>query len=63
VTSTVTAGPTLTGARRGGGLAIAAKAGSADLLSSVRDAFMTSLKTTMWVSGGIALPVPCSRQF
>ncbi|TDW22739.1 DHA2 family efflux MFS transporter permease subunit [Kribbella kalugense] len=39
----------------GGGLAVAAKAGSADLLSSVRDAFMTSLNTTMWVSGGIAV--------
>ena len=39
----------------GGGLAIAAKSGSADLLSDVRDAFMTSLNTTMWVSAGIAV--------
>jgi MFS transporter, DHA2 family, multidrug resistance protein len=39
----------------GGGLAVATKAGSADLLSDVRDAFMTSLNTTMWVSAGIAV--------
>jgi len=39
----------------GGGLAVAAKSGSADLLSNVRDAFMTSLNTTMWVSAGIAV--------
>ncbi|WP_329478060.1 DHA2 family efflux MFS transporter permease subunit [Kribbella sp. NBC_01484] len=39
----------------GGGLAVAAKSGSADLLSDVRDAFMTSLNTTMWVSAGIAV--------
>jgi DHA2 family multidrug resistance protein-like MFS transporter len=39
----------------GGGLAVAAKTGSADLLNDVRDAFMTSLNTTMWVSAGIAV--------
>ncbi|MGY4766517.1 MFS transporter [Kribbella sp. CWNU-51] len=39
----------------GGGLAVAAKSGSADLLNDVRDAFMTSLNTTMWVSAGIAV--------
>ncbi|WP_328521234.1 DHA2 family efflux MFS transporter permease subunit [Kribbella sp. NBC_00359] len=39
----------------GGGLAVATKSGSADLLSNVRDAFMTSLNTTMWVSAGIAV--------
>jgi hypothetical protein len=39
----------------GGGLAVAAKTGSADLLNDVRDAFMTSLNTTMWVSAGIAI--------
>ncbi|HZX09135.1 DHA2 family efflux MFS transporter permease subunit [Kribbella sp.] len=38
-----------------GGLAVAAKTGSAGLASSVRDAFLTSLNTTMWVSGGIAV--------
>ncbi|MGW7686024.1 DHA2 family efflux MFS transporter permease subunit [Kribbella sp. NPDC054772] len=39
----------------GGGLAVATKTGSAGLLNDVRDAFMTSLNTTMWVSGGIAV--------
>jgi EmrB/QacA subfamily drug resistance transporter len=39
----------------GGGLAVAEKTGSADLLDSVRDAFLTSLNTTMWVSAGIAV--------
>jgi len=39
----------------GGGLAVAAKTGSADLANSVRDAFLTSLNTTMWVSAGIAV--------
>ncbi|WP_371402001.1 DHA2 family efflux MFS transporter permease subunit [Kribbella sp. NBC_00662] len=39
----------------GGGLAVAEKAGSPHLLANVRDAFMTSLNTTMWVSGGIAV--------
>ncbi|WP_406055790.1 MFS transporter [Kribbella sp. NBC_00889] len=39
----------------GGGLAVATKVGSADLLGDVRDAFMTSLNTTMWVSAGIAV--------
>ncbi|WP_202867888.1 DHA2 family efflux MFS transporter permease subunit [Kribbella pittospori] len=39
----------------GGGLAVADKIGSADLLGDVRDAFMTSLNTTMWVSAGIAV--------
>ena len=39
----------------GGGLAVATKSGAADLLSDVRDAFMTSLNTTMWVSAGIAV--------
>ena len=39
----------------GPGLAVAAKTGSPDLLDSVRDAFLTSLNTTMWVSAGIAL--------
>ncbi|WP_328324056.1 MFS transporter [Kribbella sp. NBC_00382] len=39
----------------GGGLAVAAKTGSAGLLDSVRDAFLTSLNTTMWVSAGIAI--------
>jgi EmrB/QacA subfamily drug resistance transporter len=39
----------------GPGLAVATKSGSADLLDSVRDAFLTSLNTTMWVSAGIAL--------
>ncbi|MFI5692245.1 DHA2 family efflux MFS transporter permease subunit [Kribbella sp. NPDC051586] len=38
----------------GGGLAVAGKAGAPDLLNTVRDAFMTSLNTTMWVSAGIA---------
>ncbi|WP_427893619.1 DHA2 family efflux MFS transporter permease subunit [Kribbella sp. GL6] len=38
-----------------GGLAVAARTGSAGLASSVRDAFLTSLNTTMWVSGGIAV--------
>ncbi|MGZ0146142.1 DHA2 family efflux MFS transporter permease subunit [Kribbella sp. WER1] len=38
-----------------GGLAVASKTGSAGLASSVRDAFLTSLNTTMWVSGGIAV--------
>ncbi|WP_432893246.1 DHA2 family efflux MFS transporter permease subunit [Kribbella sp. CA-245084] len=38
----------------GGGLAAAAKAGSPDLLANVRDAFMSSLNTTMWVSAAIA---------
>ena len=38
----------------GGGLTVAAKTGSADLANSVRDAFLTSLNTTMWVSAGIA---------
>ncbi|MFI6826374.1 MFS transporter [Kribbella sp. NPDC050241] len=39
----------------GGGLSVATKVGSADLLGDVRDAFMTSLNTTMWVSAGIAV--------
>ena len=39
----------------GPGLAVAAKTGSAELLASVRDAFMTSLNTTMWVSAGIGI--------
>jgi DHA2 family multidrug resistance protein-like MFS transporter len=39
----------------GGGLAVAGKTGSVELLSDVRDAFMTSLNTTMWVSAGIAV--------
>jgi len=39
----------------GPGLAVATKTGSAGLLSDVRDAFMTSLNTTMWVSAGIAI--------
>jgi glutamate-1-semialdehyde aminotransferase len=39
----------------GGGLAVAAKAGSPELLANVRGAFMTSLNTTMWVSAGIAV--------
>jgi hypothetical protein len=39
----------------GPGLAVAAKTGSAELLASVRDSFMTSLNTTMWVSAGIAV--------
>ncbi|GAA1607424.1 DHA2 family efflux MFS transporter permease subunit [Kribbella hippodromi] len=39
----------------GGGLAVAAKTGSPELLADVRDAFMSSLNTTMWVSGGIAV--------
>lgn len=39
----------------GGGLAVATKVGSADLLGDVREAFMTSLNTTMWVSAGIAV--------
>jgi len=39
----------------GGGLAVAAKTGSTDLLGDVRDAFLTSLNTTMWVSAGIAV--------
>jgi EmrB/QacA subfamily drug resistance transporter len=39
----------------GGGLAVAAQAGSPGLLADVRDAFMTSLNTTMWVSAGIAV--------
>ncbi|WP_202873003.1 DHA2 family efflux MFS transporter permease subunit [Kribbella capetownensis] len=39
----------------GGGLAVAEKVGSADLLGDVRDAFMTSLNTTMWASAGIAV--------
>ncbi|WP_328999416.1 DHA2 family efflux MFS transporter permease subunit [Kribbella sp. NBC_00709] len=38
-----------------GGLAVATKTGSTELLSSVRDAFMTSLNTTMWVSAGIGV--------
>ncbi|GAA1600303.1 MULTISPECIES: DHA2 family efflux MFS transporter permease subunit [Kribbella] len=38
-----------------GGLSVAAKTGSAGLASSVREAFLTSLNTTMWVSGGIAV--------
>jgi DHA2 family multidrug resistance protein-like MFS transporter len=38
----------------GGGLAVAAQAGSPELLANVRDAFMTSLNTTMWVSAAIA---------
>jgi DHA2 family multidrug resistance protein-like MFS transporter len=39
----------------GPGLAVAAKTGSAELLASVRDAFMTSFSTTMWVSAGIGI--------
>ncbi|TCN37921.1 hypothetical protein EV644_11055 [Kribbella orskensis] len=39
----------------GGGLAVAERTGSADLLDSVRDAFLTSLNTTMWVSAAIAI--------
>jgi predicted MFS family arabinose efflux permease len=39
----------------GGGLGVASKTGSAELLNDVRDAFMTSLNTTMWVSAGIAV--------
>ncbi|MFF0341188.1 DHA2 family efflux MFS transporter permease subunit [Kribbella sp. NPDC004875] len=39
----------------GGGLAVATTTGSAGLLSDVRDAFITSLNTTMWVSGAIAV--------
>jgi MFS family permease len=39
----------------GPGLAVAAQTGSAELLASVRDAFMTSLNTTMWVSAGIGV--------
>jgi hypothetical protein len=38
----------------GGGLAVAAQSGSPDLLANVRDAFMSSLNTTMWVSAAIA---------
>jgi hypothetical protein len=34
---------------------VAAKTGSGELLASVRDSFMTSLNTTMWVSAGIAV--------
>ncbi|TDO55513.1 EmrB/QacA subfamily drug resistance transporter [Kribbella sp. VKM Ac-2571] len=37
-----------------GGLAVAEKAGSPELLDNVRDAFLNSLNTTMWVSAGIA---------
>jgi hypothetical protein len=37
-----------------GGLAVAAETGSADLLNSVRDSFLTSLNTTMGMSAGIA---------
>ncbi|HET6742830.1 MAG TPA: DHA2 family efflux MFS transporter permease subunit [Kribbella sp.] len=39
----------------GGGLAVAAKTGSPELLANVRDAFLNSLNTTMWVSAGIAV--------
>ncbi|MEU4194112.1 DHA2 family efflux MFS transporter permease subunit [Kribbella sp. NPDC026611] len=39
----------------GGGLAVAAKTGSVDLLNDVRNAFLHSLNTTMWVSAAIAL--------
>jgi MFS transporter, DHA2 family, multidrug resistance protein len=39
----------------GPALTVAVKTGSAELLDSVRDAFLTSLNTTMWVSAGIAL--------
>ncbi|MFG1908567.1 DHA2 family efflux MFS transporter permease subunit [Kribbella sp. NPDC048928] len=39
----------------GGGLAVAAKTGSPELLANVRDAFLSSLNTTMWVSAGIAV--------
>ncbi|QNE17466.1 hypothetical protein F1D05_05505 [Kribbella qitaiheensis] len=39
----------------GPGLAVAAKTGSAELLTSVREAFMTSFGTTMWVSAGIGV--------
>jgi MFS transporter, DHA2 family, multidrug resistance protein len=35
-----------------GGLAVAAETGSADLLNSVRDSFMTSLNTTTSMSAG-----------
>ncbi|TDW76400.1 DHA2 family efflux MFS transporter permease subunit [Kribbella pratensis] len=38
----------------GGGLAVAAQAASPELLANVRDAFMSSLNTTMWVSAAIA---------
>ncbi|MFF0268372.1 DHA2 family efflux MFS transporter permease subunit [Kribbella sp. NPDC004536] len=38
-----------------GGLAAAAKAGSPALAANVRDAFLTSLNITMWVSAGIAV--------
>lgn len=38
-----------------GGLAVAEKAGSPALLENVRDAFIHSLNTTMWVSAGIAV--------
>lgn len=38
-----------------GGLTIAAKTGSPGLFDDVRDAFMTSLNTTMWVSAAIAV--------
>jgi MFS family permease len=38
-----------------GGLAVAEKLGSAELRDSVRDSFLTSLDTTMWVSAGIAV--------
>jgi len=39
----------------GGGLAVAEKTSSAGLLDSVREAFLTSLNTTMWVSASIAV--------
>jgi EmrB/QacA subfamily drug resistance transporter len=39
----------------GGGLAVAAQTGSPELLTNVRDAFLNSLNTTMWVSAGIAV--------
>jgi hypothetical protein len=39
----------------GGGLVVAGQTGSATLLADVRDAFLTSLNTTMWVSAGIAV--------
>ncbi|GAA1127416.1 DHA2 family efflux MFS transporter permease subunit [Kribbella jejuensis] len=38
-----------------GGLAVAAKTNAPALAADVRDAFLTSLNTTMWVSGGIAV--------
>ena len=38
-----------------GGIAVATETGSAGLLNDVRDAFMTSLNTTLWVSAGIAV--------